>query len=150
MPDPLLMDRMFQRIMRGLVETERAPHYAELARALGLPVEAGRRILHDVMQAYPIGWLHPATDYIASFPPLARPAAVSLTRHEPLPGGRACSPLAHVPAARGGGLHHARRPRRLLRDGDAPPHAGPGLSIGVVPAASRRAPRLSRQINKRS
>ena len=22
------------------------------------------------MQAYPIGWLHPETDYIASFPPL--------------------------------------------------------------------------------
>jgi hypothetical protein len=53
MADPLLMDRMFQRIMRGLVETGRAPHYAELARALGLPVEEGRRLLH-----------------IASFPPL--------------------------------------------------------------------------------
>src|SRR5437870_13004530 len=70
MPHPLLMDRMFQRIMRGLVETGRAPHYAELARALGLPVEEGRRILHDVMQAYPIGSLHPDTDSTASFPPL--------------------------------------------------------------------------------
>ena len=70
MADPLLMDRMFQRIMRGLVETGRAPHYAELARALGIPVEEGRRLLHYVMQAYPIGWLHPDTDYIASFPPL--------------------------------------------------------------------------------
>jgi hypothetical protein len=29
MADPLLMDRMFQRIMRGLVETGRAPHYAD-------------------------------------------------------------------------------------------------------------------------
>ena len=64
------MDRMFQRIMRGLVETGRAPHYAELARALGLSTDEGRLILHDVMQAYPIGWLHPETDYIASFPPL--------------------------------------------------------------------------------
>ena len=70
MADPVLMDRMFQRIMRGLVDTGRAPHYAELARALGLPAEEGRRHLHDVMQAYPIGWLHPETDYIASFPPL--------------------------------------------------------------------------------
>jgi len=33
MADPLLMDRMFQRIMRGLVETGRTPHYAEVARA---------------------------------------------------------------------------------------------------------------------
>jgi hypothetical protein len=56
--------------MRGLVETGRAPHYAELARALSLSVEDGRRLLHEVMQAYPIGWLHPETDYIASFPPL--------------------------------------------------------------------------------
>jgi hypothetical protein len=31
---------------------------------------AGRQLLLDVMQAYPIGWLHPETDYIASFPPL--------------------------------------------------------------------------------
>ena len=70
MADPLLMDRMFQRIMRGLVDTGTAPHYAELARALGMSVEEGRLLLHDVMRAYPIGWLHPDTDYIASFPPL--------------------------------------------------------------------------------
>jgi hypothetical protein len=68
--DPGLLDRMFQRIMRGLVDSGRAPHYAELARALGIPVEQSRRALHDVLQAYPIGWLHPETDYIASFPPL--------------------------------------------------------------------------------
>ena len=70
MAEPALMDRMFQRIMRGLVDTGTAPHYAELARALGLPVEEGRSLLHAVMEAYPIGWLHPETDYIASFPPL--------------------------------------------------------------------------------
>ena len=61
---------MFQRIMRALVETGRAPHYAELARAMHLTVPQGRQLLLDVMQAYPIGWLHPETDYIASFPPL--------------------------------------------------------------------------------
>jgi hypothetical protein len=70
MADPQLMDRMFTRIMRGLVDTGTAPHYAELAQALSLSVEDGRRLLRDVMQAYPIGWLHPETDYIASFPPL--------------------------------------------------------------------------------
>ena len=42
MADAQLMDRAFQRIMRALVETGRAPHYAELGRALGLPAEAGR------------------------------------------------------------------------------------------------------------
>jgi len=70
MADPQLMDRAFQRIMRALVDTGRAPHHAELARALGLPAEQGPPLLRDVMAAYPIGWLHPDTDYIASFPPL--------------------------------------------------------------------------------
>src|SRR6266568_59084 len=70
MPDTRLIDQAFQRVMRSLVDTGRAPHYAELARALGLAAEEGRSLLRDVMQAYPIGWLHPETDYIASFPPL--------------------------------------------------------------------------------
>ena len=70
MADPHLMDRMFHRIMQDLVATGRAPYYAELARPLGVAVEDARLVLHDVMQAYPIGWLHPETDYIASFPPL--------------------------------------------------------------------------------
>jgi hypothetical protein len=70
MADPVLMDRMFQCIMRGLVDRGVAPHHAELARTLRLAVDDGRRLLLDVMQAYPIGWLHPETDYIASFPPL--------------------------------------------------------------------------------
>src|SRR5499425_2717007 len=67
---PPTMDRMFHLIMRGLVETGRPPHYAELAGALGIAVEEGRGLLHAVIDAYPIGWLHPETDYIASFPPL--------------------------------------------------------------------------------
>ena len=70
MADPRLMDRMFQRIMRGLVDSGTAPHFAELARALSVSAEESRLLLHDVMQTYPIGWLHPETDYIASFPPL--------------------------------------------------------------------------------
>ena len=70
MADARLMDAMFHRIMRGLVDTGRAPHYAELARPLGLSVENARLLLHEVMETYPIGWLHPETDYIASFPPL--------------------------------------------------------------------------------
>jgi hypothetical protein len=65
-----MLDRAFHVIMRVLVERGQAPHYAELARTLGMPVADGRRLLHDVMRAYPIGWLHPETDYIASFPPL--------------------------------------------------------------------------------
>ena len=70
MAEPRLLDLMFSRTMRGLVESGRAPHYAELAPGLGLTVEDSRRLLGELMQAYPIGWLHPETDYVASFPPL--------------------------------------------------------------------------------
>ena len=70
MAEPHVLDRMFTALMHGIVETGRAPHYAELATGLGLTVEDSRRLLLDVMQAYPIGWLHPETDYVASFPPL--------------------------------------------------------------------------------
>ena len=48
MAEPQLMDRAFQRIMRSLVETGRAPHYAELGRALGLPAEEGFITLTDL------------------------------------------------------------------------------------------------------
>ena len=70
MADGRLMDQAFHRLMQSIVESGSALHYAELARALGVTVEDGRQLLHAVMQAYPIGWLHPETDYIASFPPL--------------------------------------------------------------------------------
>src|SRR5207237_8710504 len=70
MADPRLMDQAFQRLMRSLVESGRALHYAELSTEMGCSVEEGRQLLLAVMQAYPIGWLHPDTDYIASFPPL--------------------------------------------------------------------------------
>ena len=70
MADPRLMDQAFQRLMRSLVESGRALHYAELSTEMGCFVEEGRQLLLAVMQAYPIGWLHPDTDYIASFPPL--------------------------------------------------------------------------------
>ena len=70
MADPRLMDQAFHLLMHSIVESGSALHYSELARALGLTVEDGRQLLQAVMQAYPIGWLHPETDYIASFPPL--------------------------------------------------------------------------------
>ena len=70
MAEPQLMDQAFHRLMRSIVASGRALHYAELARVMGSTVEAGRQLLLAVMQAYPIGWLHPDTDYIASFPPL--------------------------------------------------------------------------------
>jgi hypothetical protein len=70
MPEVQRKDEAFHHIMRSLVASGRAPHYAELARTMRTSVEDGRQLLLAVMDAYPIGWLHPETTYIASFPPL--------------------------------------------------------------------------------
>jgi hypothetical protein len=64
-----LLDGAFHSIMKRLIETGQAPHYIELAKDLGLSMEEGRRLLHDLSDAgYPM-WLHPGTDYIVSFAP---------------------------------------------------------------------------------
>jgi len=69
MTDRGTLDRTFQRIMRHLVDTGRAPHYTELAAALGVAVEDARRLLHEVVVAFSPSWFHPETDYLVSFPP---------------------------------------------------------------------------------
>ena len=69
MADIKLLDRAFQGIMQRFVETGRAPHYTELAADLGLSMEEGRQLLHDLMDAGYPAWLHLGTDYIVSFAP---------------------------------------------------------------------------------
>ncbi len=69
MAEVTLLDRAFDAIMQRFIHTGQAPHYTELAKELGLPMEEGRQLLHDLMDAGVPGWLHPQTDYIASFPP---------------------------------------------------------------------------------
>jgi hypothetical protein len=59
-----ITDRMWVRITRTLIDTGRPPHYAELARSLGVSSAESRTILHAVLQEYPIGWLHPEWDCI--------------------------------------------------------------------------------------
>jgi hypothetical protein len=71
MADAQRLDRAFQIIIRRLVETGQAPHYTEVARALGSTTVEGRRVLHDVIDAFVPSWLFPETDYVASFPPFS-------------------------------------------------------------------------------
>ncbi len=77
MADMELSDRTFYLIIQRFVATGQAPYYTELAKDLGLSVEEGRKLLHELMETpcpayaggvYP-GWLYPGTDYIASFAP---------------------------------------------------------------------------------
>ena len=69
MADQKMLDWAFQTIMRQMVDTGQAPHYTELAKQLGLSVEDGRQVLHDLIDTGIPAWLHPETDYIVSFPP---------------------------------------------------------------------------------
>ena len=69
MTEPSPLDRTFQIIMKRMVETGQAPHYTEIAAELGIPVEDGRKALHELFSAGIPGWLFPNTDLITSFAP---------------------------------------------------------------------------------
>jgi hypothetical protein len=69
MADVEILDRAYCNIMQRFIHTGQGPHYTELANDLGLDMEEGRQLLHDLMATGVPGWLHPQTDYIASFPP---------------------------------------------------------------------------------
>jgi hypothetical protein len=69
MSEPSQLDRVFQIIMKYMMETGQAPHYTEIASELDVPVEEGRQALHALFSPGFPGWLFPNTDYIASFPP---------------------------------------------------------------------------------
>ena len=72
MNPPTLLDRTYHIIIQKFVETGQAPHYSEIASALGVPMEDGRKALHDLMDFGVIGtWLFPDTDYISSFAPFS-------------------------------------------------------------------------------
>ena len=72
MADTHILDKAYHVIMSSLVETGQAPHYSELATALGCPIEEGRQIVHDL--AGGTGGairLNPDTDWIATVRPFS-------------------------------------------------------------------------------
>ena len=69
MADLTTLDQAFHHIMQRIVRTGQAPHYTELAAEMGLPIEEGRQLLHELVATGIPAWLHPDTDYIVSFPP---------------------------------------------------------------------------------
>jgi hypothetical protein len=69
MSEPGQLDRIFQIIMKYMMETGQAPHFTEIASELDVPVEEGRQVLHKLFSPGFPGWLFPNTDYICSFAP---------------------------------------------------------------------------------
>lgn len=62
------LDQAYALIMTSVVETAHAPHFTELASAMGVAPDRGRTVMHELCAITP-GWMHPGTDYLASFPP---------------------------------------------------------------------------------
>ena len=69
--DMAVLARLYHTVLSAFVGEGRAPHYTELARRLGLPLEGTRLALHQLAGlGLPI-WLHPGTDLLASFAPFS-------------------------------------------------------------------------------
>lgn len=63
--------QLYHQVMKGYVDTGVAPHYVDIAKALGWTTDRARAVLHEVV-ALPLPvWLHPGTDLIASFAPFS-------------------------------------------------------------------------------
>lgn len=62
------LDQAYAAIMGQIVESGQAPHFAELAGRLGVAPERARATVHELCAVTP-GWMHPGTDWLASFPP---------------------------------------------------------------------------------
>ena len=72
MADTQTLDKAYHVIMSRLVDTGQAPHYSELATALGCPIEEGRQIVHDLAGAASASIrLNPDTDWIATVRPFS-------------------------------------------------------------------------------
>ena len=67
-----LLDKTYKIVLNRMIETGVAPHYTGIARELGVPVQDGRKALHDLVKlGIPGIWLFPDTDYISSFAPFS-------------------------------------------------------------------------------
>jgi hypothetical protein len=72
MSKPEMLDRVYNIILKRMVATGQAPHYTEIAAEADVPVEEGRKALHDLIDAgIPAMWLYPETDTICSFAPFS-------------------------------------------------------------------------------
>jgi hypothetical protein len=69
---PDMLGRVYGIALRRFVATGQAPHYTEIAAEAGVPVEEGRKALHDLIDAgIPAMWLYPGTDLICSIAPFS-------------------------------------------------------------------------------
>jgi hypothetical protein len=73
MTDQILIQQGFTTILERFVSSGRAPHYTELADALGVGMEEARQLQRAAAEAAPIAgyWLAGETDFIESWAPFS-------------------------------------------------------------------------------
>ena len=62
------LDQAYASIMSSVINTAEAPHFTDLARTFDWDLEHARLVMHELCANTP-GWMHPGTDWLASFPP---------------------------------------------------------------------------------
>lgn len=70
------MQLAYHATLRGLMRDGRAPHYADLARTLGIPVEEARRLQraaaeHSNREGAAACWMAADTDYVEAWAPFS-------------------------------------------------------------------------------
>jgi hypothetical protein len=66
-----LAQQAYTHIQQHFIASGRAPHFAELAAALGINVEEARRVQREAAEAGVGCWISHDTDYIASWAPFS-------------------------------------------------------------------------------
>lgn len=63
----------YRAVLDHFVQHGRAPHYSELARTLGVPLDDARELQRETADAGPVGgcWMAHDTDYIESWAPFS-------------------------------------------------------------------------------
>lgn len=69
MAEPTTLDKTYHFIMKRLVETGKAPFFIEVAEALGVSIEEGRKAVQALFSELIPGWVFPKTDLIVSLAP---------------------------------------------------------------------------------
>ncbi len=71
MADLSTLDRVYHVILQTMVEGGQAPHYTEIARAVGVSPDEGKGLLHELMATGLPNYLFPETDLIGGFAPFS-------------------------------------------------------------------------------
>lgn len=71
MAKPEQLARTYHAIITGFVRDGRAPHYTELAAALGVSPDEARQLQRELAASGLPIWLHPDTDHLVALSPLS-------------------------------------------------------------------------------